>query len=125
MPASDIRALVIEDEQDSALLLSTTLEYGGIEHWSANSAEAALQLLPDISPNVLLVDLNLPGIDGWEFLRQVRANPKTADIPAVVVSAYITPTVAREALAAGFAACIPKPLDTNSFVPQLVEIVGA
>ena len=123
MQPEDLRVLVVEDESDSALVIGTTIEYSGAQIWTVNSGEAGLDLLGQIDPNLMLVDLALPGIDGWTFLDAVRANPDTAHIPAVVVSAYLTPTVAEKALLAGFVACIPKPIDTGSLVHQLMSVV--
>src|ERR1044071_5263797 len=102
MQPKDLRVLVIEDESDSALVIGTAIEYSGAQTWTANSGEMGLELLQEVMPNLLIVDLALPGIDGWTFLDTVRANPSTANIPAVVVSAYLTPRVAEKALLAGF-----------------------
>lgn len=124
MQPKDLRVLVIEDESDSALVIGTAIEYSGAQTWTANSGEAGLSLLEEISPNLMLIDLALPGMDGWTFLDTVRSNPATADIPAVVVSAYLTPRVAEKALLAGFAAALPKPIDTTSLVRQLLTIVN-
>ena len=124
MQPKDLRVLVIEDESDSALVIGTAIEYSGAQTWTANSGEAGLSLLEEISPNLMLIDLALPGMDGWTFLDTVRSNPATADIPAVVVSAYLTPRVAEKALLAGFAAALHKPIDTKSLVRQLLTIVN-
>jgi len=124
MKANDLRVLVIEDEQDSEMVISTALQYGGVQSWHAPSAESALTLMDQVRPNLLLVDLMLPGMDGWAFFDKVHSDPATADIPAVVVSAYLTPTVARKALEVGFRACFPKPVDTTTLVRQLVTIVN-
>ena len=124
MQPGDLRVLVIEDEQDSEMVISTALQYGGVQSWNAPSAEAALTLIDEVKPNLFLVDLMLPGMDGWAFFDKLRENPATADIPAVVVSAYLTPTVARKALEVGFRACFPKPVDTTTLVRQLVTIVN-
>ena len=124
MQPKDLRVLVIEDESDSALVIGTAIEYSGAQTWTANSGEMGLELLQEVTPNLLIVDLALPGIDGWTFLDTVRANPSTANIPAVVVSAYLTPRVAEKALLAGFAAAIPKPIDTTSLVRQLISILN-
>jgi CheY-like chemotaxis protein len=124
MRSSDLRILVIEDEADSALMIGSALEYGGAQVWSAKSGEEGLDLLAQVSPNLMLVDLSLPGMDGWTFLAKARANAQTAEIPAVVVSAYITPNVAQKALQAGFSACFQKPVDTTSLVRQLVALLG-
>ncbi|HLY28143.1 MAG TPA: response regulator [Aggregatilineales bacterium] len=124
MELSDLRVLVVEDESDSALVISSALQYGGVRTWSAASAEEGLLLLDSVQPNLLLVDLALPGMDGWEFLKQIQANPATENIPAVVVSAYLTPTVAKKAIEAGFRACFPKPIDTTLLVRQLIDVVN-
>ena len=124
MRPDDLRVLVIEDERDSALVLGTALQYGGVKSWSVPSAEAGLAALKEVQPNLLMVDLALPGMDGWEFLKQVQADPLTADIPAVVVSSYLTPTVARKALEVGFRACFPKPVDSTSLVRQLITLLN-
>ncbi len=124
MQPKDLRVLVVEDESDSALVIGTAIEYSGAQIWTANSAEAGLSLLEEITPNLMLIDLALPGMDGWSFLDTVRSNPSTADIPAIVVSAYLTPRVAEKALLAGFAAAIPKPIDTTSLVRQLLAILN-
>ncbi len=122
MQPADLRVLVVEDESDSALLLGTTLMYSGIQSWTASSAEEALKRIKEVHPNLMLVDLALPGMDGWEFFRTVRADPATARIPAVVISAYLTPSVAQKALKAGFRACFMKPVDTTSLVRQLLSL---
>ena len=123
MRSSDLRVLVIEDEADSALMISSALEYSGAQVWSAASGEEGLALLRQVSPNILLIDLALPGIDGWTFLEKTRANITTAEIAAVVVSAYLTPKVAQKALQAGFLACFQKPVDTTSLMRQLVALL--
>lgn len=122
MQPGDLRVLVIEDEKDSELVISTALQYGGVQSWVANSGEDGLVLVKQIKPNLLLVDLALPGIDGWEFLKRIKADPETEHIPAVVVSAFLSPSVARKALESGFVACFPKPIDTHALVRQLVGL---
>jgi CheY-like chemotaxis protein len=120
----DLRVLVIEDEADSEMVLSTTLQYGGIQSWSVGSAEAGLEALNELPINLLLVDLALPGMDGWAFLEAIRANPDTAQIPAVVVSAYMTPSIMQQALQAGFLAGFRKPIDTSALVGDLMNLLG-
>ncbi len=124
MKQSDWRVLIIEDEQDSTEVVSEMFEYNGIKSWSAATAEEALKMIPNIQPNIFVVDLALPGMDGWGFLKAVRENPTTANIPAVAITAFHSINVARQAIEAGFAAYFPKPLDTTSFVRELARIVA-
>lgn len=124
MRSNDLRVLVIEDEADSALMIGSALEYSGAQVWSAASGEEGLALLGQFLPNLMLIDLALSGMDGWTFLEQTRNDARTAEIPAVVVSAYLTPTVAQKALQAGFSACFQKPVDTTSLIRQLVALLN-
>jgi len=124
MQPSDLRVLVVEDESDSEMVISSALEFGGVRSWHAPTAEDALEMLKTLSVNLLLVDLALPGMDGWKFLETVH-NSSLGRIPAVVVSAYLNPTVAQKALESGFVACFPKPIDTTSLVRELVSIMNS
>ncbi len=124
MQFKDWRVLIIEDEADSSEVVREMLEYNGIQSWAAPNAEDALQLIPEVQPNLFVVDLALPGMDGWGFLKTVRDDPVTSDIPAVAITAYHSINVARQAIEAGFAAYFPKPLDTTSFVRELSRILA-
>lgn len=125
MQPTDLRVVVIEDESDSALVIYTALQVAGAQAWGAQSAEEGLALLRDAQANLILVDLALPGMDGWEFLKQVHSDPRLAQIPAVVMSAYLTRTVAQKTLDAGFVACLPKPIDMPTLVEQLIDILDS
>src|SRR5947207_7838915 len=113
------RILVIEDEADNTEIIREMFEYNAIQSWSAATAEDALQMVSEVQPNLFVVDLALPGMDGWGFLKTVREDPSTNDIPAVAITAFHSINVARQAIEAGFAAYFPKPIDTTSFVREL------
>jgi two-component system chemotaxis sensor kinase CheA len=121
---TDWRVLIIEDEADSSEVVSEMFEFYGIPNWVAGTAEEALGMIGQVNPNLFVVDLALPGMDGWGFLNTVRADSATAEIPAVAVTAFHSIQVARQAIDAGFAAYFPKPLDTTSFVRELDRILG-
>ena len=123
MKSDQWRVLVIEDESDSTEVVREMFEYNGIKSWAAATAEEALRMIPEVKPNLFVVDLALPGMDGWGFLKAVRENPATAEVPAVAFTAYHSINVARQAIEAGFAAYFPKPLDTTSFVRELARIL--
>jgi CheY-like chemotaxis protein len=123
MKQNEWRILVIEDEPDSIEVVREMFEYNGIQSWAAGTAEDALKMIPAVQPNVFVVDLTLPGMDGWTFLKTVRKNPATANIPAVAMTAFHSINLARQAIEAGFAAYFPKPLDSTSFVRELAKII--
>jgi CheY-like chemotaxis protein len=71
------------------------------------------------------MDLALPELDGWATLQQMRADPRTRDLPVVAITAYHSGKVANDALEAGFNAYFSKPLDPSTFVDRLTSIVSA
>ena len=112
------RVLVIEDDRYSREMTSHMFAY---HKWPADvaaTAEDALELLNAKPYTLVVVDLALPGMDGWALLRTLKSLPHLAVIPCVAVTAYHDASLARQALQAGFSAYYPKPLQT-SFVPQL------
>src|SRR5574341_6716 len=116
-------ALIIEDEADSAEVVERILKFHRISYAVAQNAEEALLRLKEEAPTILIVDLALPGMDGWGFLQAVRSDPATAHIPAVAVTAFHSTSVAQEAIKAGFNAYFPKPIEATSFVRELERIV--
>jgi len=117
------RILIIEDEADNTEVIREMFEYNAIQSWAAATAEDALKMVPEIHPNLFVVDLALPGMDGWGFLKAVQEDPATNGIPAVAITAFHSINVARQAIEAGFAAYFPKPIDTTSFVRELARIL--
>jgi CheY-like chemotaxis protein len=115
--------LVVEDEPDSMDVVQEIFGYYNIRTHSAYSAEEALELMKSINPTLLILDLALPMMDGWGLLSAIRSNPKTANIPAVAVTAFHSSNVAQEAIKAGFDAYFPKPIEATSFVRELERIL--
>jgi signal transduction histidine kinase/CheY-like chemotaxis protein len=88
--ASKPTVLVIDDSADSRLLLSQFLEDDGKHVITAVSGDQGAQLANDVRPDLIILDLLMPGIDGWETLRRLKANAATCDIPVIVVSIIAT-----------------------------------
>src|SRR6266542_1013689 len=80
--------LIVEDNQPNMLLTKAVLERAGFRTAGAYSAEEANDLLGEIRPDLILVDLQLPGKDGLTFTRELRSDPDTAGIPIVALSAH-------------------------------------
>jgi len=115
--------IVVEDEADSMELVQGLLSYHGISNMGASTAEEALKLLQTTMPELIIIDLSLPGMNGWSLLNEIRKNKKLANIPCVAITAYHTAELAHEAIEAGFDAYFAKPLDATSFVRELVGII--
>lgn len=116
--------IVVEDTYDDRQLATAILEYNGIDVHVANNGNECLELLQSIQPTLIVTDLAMPEMDGWQMLGKIRANPKTAHIPVIAVSAYYSSNVANDAKLAGFNACFAKPVSARDFVNQLDKILN-
>ena len=123
MSITDWNVLVIEDEEDSMELVQGILEYHGIRCFGAASGEDALKLLETETPTLLIVDLALPGIDGWGLLSRLKSNRTLSGIPRVAITAYHTAELASRAIEQGFDAYFSKPIEATSFVRELEGII--
>jgi len=123
MTKNDWQVIVVEDEFDSARMVSKILSYHGIQVHVAHNGHECLELLEWLEPTLIVTDLAMPQMDGWQTLGAIRSNPQTAHIPVVAITAYYSVDVAEEAVNAGFDAYYSKPLDPKSFVQDLNRIV--
>jgi two-component system, cell cycle response regulator DivK len=111
--------LVVEDNERNLKLLRDVLEYAGYDVRVARTAEDGITLAVKEPPDLVLMDLQLPGIDGTEALRLLRENPRTADIPVVAVTAQAMKQDRERALDAGFDGYVEKPISVRAFPDQV------
>jgi two-component system cell cycle response regulator DivK len=111
--------LVVEDNERNLKLLRDVLEYAGYDVRVARTAEDGISLAASEPPDLVLMDLQLPGIDGMEALRRLRESPRTADIPVVAVTAQAMKQDRERALEAGFNGYIEKPISVRAFPDQI------
>ena len=120
---SEWLVLVIEDENDSLEFVQGLLEHHGINSIGVSSGEQALDAVREIRPNLIIIDLALPGLNGWEMLNHFKSMPALKQVPLVAITAYHTAELAEQAIEAGFDAYFAKPLDATSFVRELEGII--
>lgn len=123
MNVQDWTVIVVEDTYDDIQLASAILTYHGINVKVAINGKECLKLLEDIEPTMIITDLSMPEMDGWEMLNQIRGNDMISHIPVIAVTAYDSVDVAYDATNAGFDAYIAKPLSPRTFVENLMEII--
>jgi len=111
--------LVVEDNERNLKLLRDVLEYAGYDVRVARTGEDGVTLAVKEPPDLVLMDLQLPGIDGMEALRQLRASPRTADIPVVAVTAQAMKQDRERVLQAGFDGYVEKPISVRAFPEQV------
>jgi len=118
-----VTVLVIEDDESSMELVSTLLEQMGHEVLGARSAEEAAGLLRDFRPALVIVDVRLPGQDGLTLTRHLKAEPRTASIPVVALTAHASLADRDAALGAGCVAWMTKPLNTRLLASTLFGLL--
>jgi len=122
-PLTGLRVLVVDDEADARELLRRLLEERGCDVTSVGSAEEALALLATDPCDVLLTDIGMPGMDGYELLRRVRA--KNDIQKAIAVTAFARPEDRARSVTAGFDGHISKPVTPVRLLQTLAEVAAA
>ncbi|MET0339951.1 MAG: response regulator [Polyangiales bacterium] len=112
---SDKRVLVVDDNATNLKLITCLLATEPCEVVTATSAERALELMRAARPDLLLLDLQLPDMDGLELTRILRADPQLADLPIVAVTAYAMKGDEERAREAGVDGYVTKPIDKDHF----------
>ena len=113
--------LLVEDNDRNLKLARDVLEYAGFTVLVAMSGEEAVTRAQSAVPDLILMDLQLPGIDGHEALGRLRLDARTATIPVVALTAYAMRQDRERALAAGFDGYLQKPIDVRRFPDQVRE----
>jgi CheY-like chemotaxis protein len=115
-----LKVMVIEDNPVDLRLVEAILHANGDEFGGYSNANDAVQLIREQRPDVLLLDLNLPGTDGIALIHELRSHADLSLIPILAMTAY--PHRYRSAaLAMGIAGCLSKPIDTRQLVDRLQE----
>ncbi|HZK73111.1 MAG TPA: response regulator [Clostridia bacterium] len=115
--------LVVDDNDAGLLLVRAVLELDGFRVDSAGSSEEVLERLNARVPDLILMDVQLPGQDGLSLTRQLKADPATATIPIVALTAHAMAGDREQALAAGCSGYISKPIDTRTLGAQVRQFL--
>jgi len=111
--------LVIEDYSDTRQLLSGMLRYRGFNVVEAEDGLEGLLKASSTYPDLIILDLAMPQMDGVEAARRIHAQPKLARTPIIVISAFVTKEVEADVRAAGCVAIFPKPFDVKALLAKI------
>jgi CheY-like chemotaxis protein len=125
MNLGEWRVMVVEDEDDSANLLSQLFHYHGAQVKVARNGRECLAQVESFWPTLIIMDLSMPELDGWQTLKHLRLNPNLANIPVVAVTAFDSQRVADDVALSGFDGYFTKPINIREFVDQLTQIIAA
>jgi two-component system CheB/CheR fusion protein len=116
-----VSVVVVEDNADSRIMMCELLELNGFDCRTAETGADGLSLIDEVRPDVALIDIGLPEIDGLELAQRLRQDPKHSDTYLVALTGYGQREDRESALAAGFDAHLVKPVDTGALVRLLSE----
>ncbi len=117
--------LLVEDHEEIWDFLSRRLKRRGFEVTVATDGQAGVDQARALLPQIVLLDMNLPVLDGWSAARKMKDDPATAAIPIIALTAHAMSGDREKALAAGANDYHPKPIDFSGLLAQIDALVGA
>ena len=124
-PPSRNKVLVVEDNPLNLELVTVLLEARGHLVWQARTAEEALRLAQKVLPDVVLMDLSLPRMDGLAATKALRADPATGHLPVIALTAHAMKGDEQSALNAGCDGYLAKPINTRTFAARVAAFIEA
>lgn len=115
--------LVVDDERDTRHFLRLTLQLSGYEVCEAEDGFDALEKVKECDPDLMLLDVMMPNMDGLEVCRRLRKDPTTADLPVIIVSARTSVEAVREGLNAGATRYLTKPVTRDNLLETIREVL--
>jgi two-component system cell cycle response regulator DivK len=115
--------LIVEDNEKNMKLARDVLQARGYATLGAVTGEDGVRLAREKGPDLVLMDIQLPGINGIEAFRQLRADPRTAKIPVIALTASVTPTDRSQITQAGFDAFVGKPIALREFLDTVKRLL--
>jgi len=115
------KVLVIEDNPINMKLVRTLLQIGNYEILEAEDAETGIEMARQNHPNIILMDIQLPGIDGFEATKILKSDPATRHIPVIALTSYAMDGDKKKAKEVGCDGYISKPINTRSFLKELED----
>jgi len=117
--------LLVEDNEVNRRLAGFLLRSQGYQVREATTAAAAFEMVDKEHPDLIVMDIQLPGMDGLEITRKLKEQPATADIPVIAVTSFAMKGDREKALAAGCAGYVTKPIDKNTFIQEVAAHMGS
>ena len=116
--------LLVEDNEDNRIVYTTILEYYGYRVLEAHNGIEGLSLAREAHPDLILMDVGLPGLDGWEATRRLKADAETRAIPVVALTAHALAEHRAQAVAAGCDGYLAKPVEPREVVAEVRRHIG-
>ena len=118
----DLRVLIVEDSEDTLTLLTAMFAREGAHAVAAPSAAEALQWASTNQPDIVISDIGMPDVDGYQLLEQLKQMPKMNGIPAIAISGYASDEDRRKAIGVGYLALVAKPIDVDALFALIHDL---
>lgn len=117
--------LIVEDDEDSRFVYTAILEDNGFTVTAATSGDEGLRIARERRPTAILLDISIPGMDGWSVSSHLKGDPGTAGIPLIIITAHAFPEDAKRASEVGCDAFLTKPCEPRHVLNEVVRLLGA
>ena len=124
MTTSPPLVLLIEDFEDAREMYAEYLEFNGLRVATAPDAVKGLQLASELKPSLILMDAALPGLSGWDAIRELKSDPDTRGIPVLMLTGHVLGDARERALAVGADGFIAKPCLPDELTRQVLRVLG-
>jgi signal transduction histidine kinase len=118
----DLKVLIVEDSEDTLTLLSAMFSREGAKTTMATSADEALRWASTNQPDIVISDIGMPDVDGYELLEKLKQMPKMSGIPAIAISGYASDEDRRKAIGVGYLALVAKPIDVDALFTLIHDL---
>ncbi|MBW3637916.1 MAG: response regulator [Armatimonadetes bacterium] len=122
--SSSLRVLVVDDQPDLLSMLDLMMQRRKYAVKTALSGDEALEVAPDFAPHVVISDIGMPGMDGYQLMAHLRAAPDLAPFKSIALSGYDLHTETSRARSAGYDAHLLKPIEFDQLFEMIEELVG-
>lgn len=114
--------LLVEDDTETRLAYRALLEHAGWSVQEAGDGEQALQIVFDVLPCLVVIDISIPGVDGWEMTRRLKLDERTHDVPVLLVTGHALDEDRQRARELGCAGYLVKPVAPAQFVAEVAHL---
>ncbi|MEL6404746.1 MAG: response regulator [Chloroflexota bacterium] len=118
------RVLIVDDQFDNVMVAREALEFHGAKVKTAENGKHGLQVLETFDPTLILLDLSMPTMNGWEMHEKLRADDRFDDTPIIALTAHVMQGDRTKVMKAGFDGYIPKPFSVATFVQRIQSILS-
>jgi two-component system, cell cycle response regulator DivK len=115
--------LIVEDDEDSRYVYTAILEDNGFQVATASSGDDGLRIARERRPHAILLDVSIPGMDGWSVSSHLKAEPDTAGIPLIIITAHAFPEDAQRASEVGCDAFLTKPCEPRQVLNEVTRLL--